>query len=500
MNLVHRTLSGIGALMISQLVQGIGQLVILMILARLVGKEPFGVLTAATMLIYFASIFTTVGVGPALIQTPHLTAVHVSTGLVFSVLCGAVLSLFLFAAAPMAGKFFGNEQVIKIIRTLCWIYPIESAGLVAQSQLRRNLKFGTIALIESASYIGGYGIIGIGLALGGFQVWALVWAVFCQTVCRNILFVLMGPRLFVLSFNGALLKEMLMFGGGVTASQIAGYWASQADKMIVGRLLGMTALGVYGRAIAMTTTIARFFGQTLARVLFPVFSRVQKDEHLLASAFEKGIQGIALITMPLSLLGVVCGRELILILLGPAWEETIVPFQIVSAGLFFRTAVKVGDSITMARGAVYRRTWRQYMYLLTVMIFSLGGSFWGVEGVAWGTTAAWLVNFGLISDLSVRLVGMRRIDFLVLFLRPAVVTGLCGIPLAALTALLRAEGFEPMVIAAAAGLGIGVYFLLVVYSGISQFFFGRTAAWFRQQVSEGMQRLIGFRTQAKSSL
>ena len=489
MNLVRKTLSGFTFLFTGQLIQAILQIGILMVLARIIDKESFGLLSAAMIVTSFASIFATVGVGPSLIQSTHPTSVHFSTGLLFSVALGFCLSFLLFFLSGPLGIFLNSEKLSQVLRILCWVFPIEAMGVIAQSWMRRNLEFTKIAVIEVSSALG-YGLVGISLAVYGFQIWALVWAVFIQSVLRNLLFFLHGPRPFVLRYDGAVLKSMLFFGGGVTLSRIATYCATQVDKVIVGKALGIVPLGIYGRAIALTTTFAKFFGQTLTRVLFPVFSQVQADTRLLYSAFGKGLQSIALLTMPVCMLNVICGKEMIQVLLGPRWTEAVLPFQIVSLGLFFRTAIKVGDSITLATGAVYRKAWRQYVYLVSVFLFSIIGSLWGLPGVACGTSLAWFLNFLLISDLSLRLIGMKQTTFWGLMIRPAMVTGVCGVLILVLTVFLRSCGYPALVIILGALLVTVLYFSIFICSGLSQLLFGSTARWFQDHFYHMLQSLF----------
>ena len=76
------------------------------------------------------------------------------------------------------------------------------------------------------------------------------------------------------------------------------------------------------------------------------------------------------------------------------------PFQIFSAGLLFRTSYKISDSLARAMGTVYQRAWRQGVYAFAVVIGSLVGSSYGLEWVAVGVTAAIILNYFLMAQLS----------------------------------------------------------------------------------------------------
>jgi PST family polysaccharide transporter len=67
---------------------------------------------------------------------------------------------------------------------------------------------------------------------------------------------------------------------------------------------------------------------------------------------------------------------------------------------------KMSDSLARATGAVYRRAWRQVIYAAAVFTGSYVGHFWGINGVACGVSIALLINFLLMSHLSIKLTGV----------------------------------------------------------------------------------------------
>jgi O-antigen/teichoic acid export membrane protein len=113
--------------------------------------------------------------------------------------------------------------------------------------------------------------------------------------------------------------------------------------------------------------------------------------------------------------------ELIQTLLGPGWEDAIVPFQILALGVFFRTAYRFASSIIMATGHVFAMSVCQAVYAVLVVLGAIIGSQWGIAGVAAATLAALLVFCLLLYGLAARVSGLSIRSLASAFVRPTLV-------------------------------------------------------------------------------
>jgi O-antigen/teichoic acid export membrane protein len=128
---------------------------------------------------------------------------------------------------------------------------------------------------------------------------------------------------------------------------------------------------------------------------------VQGEKERLAQAYTRALAVVAMFTLPLSGFLVILAPEIIMIFLGAQWDAVILPFQILSAALFFRTSYKISDSLVRALGAVYRSAWRQWIYAISVFLGAWIGHYWGLGGVALGISFALFLHFMLMLQLSI---------------------------------------------------------------------------------------------------
>ena len=457
-----RTLAGLVWTGGGKAVYGILRLVVLFLLARLLSPANFGVVGAATVVMGFSTIFSQLGMAPAIVQRPVLEPRHEQAAFSASVGFGLLLGAMLWLLAPEIAALFRISAVEPVLRTFAWTFPLAGLAIVAEAVMQRELRFRWLATVEVSSFVVGYGVIGVVLALLGFGVWALVAAEMSKVALYTAILLVVRPPRFTLRPDRQAFAELMYYGSGFTVSKIANYLALQLDNFIVGRWLGAVALGFYGRAYELMAAAPTLLGEPVDKVLFPAMATRQHDLPALASAYRRGVTMMALITLPLSAVMLVLAPDAIPVLLGGKWTPVIVPFQILTLGIFLRTSYRISDVVTRATGAVYRRAWRQAIYMLCVVAGAWWGRQWGITGVAFGVLGALTVNYVLMADLGLRLAHLSWRRFWGAHLHALFSALVTGALVGGLAALLRLWGLPHLAVLVTAGvLGLGGTLLLV---------------------------------------
>ena len=486
-SLTHRTLDGMLWTGGGKAARALLQILIIAVLSRLVSAVDFGVLSAALVVIGFSQIFARLGLGPALVQIPDLEPRHLRAAFTLSVLTSFAWAGGLWLAAPAIAAFYRIPQVEPVLRALVWMFPLSGIAVVSGSLLQRELKFRWLAQREVASYLFGYGVVGIALASAGWGVWALVWGNLAQAGVNTALLLLGRPPSFSLWPDRRSLGELTYFSGGFTIGRIANYLATQGDNLVTGRWLGAAALGVYGRAYQLMAVPSMLFGDVLDNVLFPSMARLQGDKARLGTAYIRGISLIALAMLPASAVLVILSPELIRVVLGPRWDAVVLPFQILASCMLFRTSYKMSDSLSRATGSVYRRAWRQIVYATLVIGGAWIGTHWGVAGVAAAVSIALLVNFVSMAQLSLSVCGIKWSRFLRAHAPAFALAVLSGLVAWGSVSLLRQAGLPAVVRLVAAGsLSLLTAFGLLRYR--PEQFLGPEGTWMLQTLRTYVSR------------
>ena len=460
--MTRRTLDAMAWSSAGAVAQTVMQLAVLLILARLLTPSDFGVVGAATLVLGFTQIFWQLGVGPAIIQRPELTRAHLETAFTTSIILGLVFGAAIYLVAPSLAAFFDIGRLTDVLRVTTIVYLLGGLILVAQSLLRRELRFRQIAVIQLSAYAA-YAVVAITAAILDAGVWSLVAGLLAQAVTEAAMVLAMQPHSKRLGLHRSVLRELLSFGSGVTMAQISNYIALQGDNFVTARVLGAGPLGLYGRAYGLMTMPANLFSSAVDTVMLPAMSKVQAEPQRLASAFKRSLAVTAVIGMPLGSLTFVLAPEIVTIALGDQWSGAVPALRILGLGMFFRIAYKLGASVARAKGRVHRIAWRQTVYAVAVVGGSwVGAETLGLEGVAIAVLGALALIFVLLTQLGMWVTGVT--------LREMIAVHLPGLALAVVTfagaassaALLREAGAPALV--TAAGTTLVTFGVIVVLS------------------------------------
>jgi O-antigen/teichoic acid export membrane protein len=378
----------------------------IVLLARLLSVEQFGLAASASLVMSFAVMASQFGVGPALVQSRRLDRTDVASAFVLSTALGLLMAGGLIALSPIIGRLVGlPPDATYLLRLLAIVVVVGGLSAVSTGLLQRQMRFRALAIIDLLSFGVGYlGTAGT-LASLGLGAASLVWGQIVQSVTMAIGYYALAlhdvrpRRLSVMVQRG---KTLARFGSAFSLSQFGNWLAVNGDNLTVASLLGPAPLGIYSRAYQLLVQPANLIGSVADRVLFPAMSRIQDDNNRLARAYVTVNTLVALVTLPVSALLFVLAPEVVAVLLGPGWSAVVAPLQIFSVVLLPRTAYKISGSLTRATGAMLGGALRQWIYACEVLIGAGVGSRWGVVGVAVGASVAILLHHAAMLKFSAR--------------------------------------------------------------------------------------------------
>lgn len=434
-SLAWKTATGFGWQFGSVATTALLQIVVTAVLARRVTPEAFGLVALAQVATTFITMFAQAGISAAIIQRKTLTAKHIQVGFTATLLLGILATAFLWLVSPLLAAFFRNEALSAVLKAISVNFTLVSLGAVSRALLEREFRFRSLMRINVVSYVLGYSFVGIVMALSGFGVWALVSAIVAQNLVMGLMLFAASPHPLRLSLARAEFRELIGYGGGLTLSQLFNNIALQADNLVIGRLLGADALGVYGRAYQIVTLPFSYIGQVIDRVSFPAMAKIQDDKPKLKAVYLSGVSIGLQVLIPVGIIIAVTAPEIVRVLLGPAWDAAVVPLQILAACTALRIVTRVTDSLVRALGAVYRSALRKSIFAAAVIAGSWAGHFWSLPGVAVGVVLAVTLNAILMTLLAMQLAELRAGD-IVRAVVPGLLLGALALIVSMPTALL----------------------------------------------------------------
>lgn len=368
-------------ILISQGGRTVLQLTSLIVLSRLLAPSEYGLMAMATVVINFATLLRDMGTAAAVVQKQNLTEDTKNTVFWLNVALGLTLAVGLLALSPLIAEIFRSPRLMPVLWVLALVFPITSSGAVHQALFERNNGFRLLARVELVASGGG-------LALAIFMAW-LDFGVYSLAAQALATAILATTQLWIASgwrpqrrWNQQEFRGLLGFSGHLTGFTFINYFARNADAMIIGRVLGSVALGIYSQAYKVMMFPLQSMTYVASRALFPIMSRQQNDKPQMARLYFRSVGVIATLTAPL-MAGVWLLREpFIVLMLGPRWTE-------VATILAWLAPVGFIQSLTSTTGTVFMATGRTNILMRQGVISTvlLVGSFvigvqWGIEGVA----------------------------------------------------------------------------------------------------------------------
>ncbi len=412
MSLTERSIAGFLQLSCSHVLLAMVRIAVIAVLARLISPQDFGTAQAAMIVIALTEGLAHLNLGAALVQIRSLRSDHVASALTFALLSGCLTGVCIGVGAQPIAAVFKMPKLANALALLSWTIPANAVATVACAVLQRDLRYRQIATVEVASYLLGFGGVGLALAFLDWGYWALVAAAIAHFICRSAgFFVLVVPTLEGRpSWNG--LGQLMRFGGGFSVAAVLNQLALRGDQIIIGRCLGNHMLGIYSRAYGVMNTSVSVLGKVMDLVAFSSMSRKQTQLGTLSLAYQRSLAAVALVMLPASALAVVLGPEIIDLLLGATWTSAVVPFQVLAAGIYFRVAYKISGALARSLGKVYSIACRQAVYLALIVGGTWTGHFWGLEGASAGVVLAVVGHYISLGSMASRLlpeVDWRRI-------------------------------------------------------------------------------------------
>lgn len=390
---------------LSQGARVVSQLVSMTVLARLLAPDAYGLMALAAIVTNLAYLFRDMGTGAALIQaaavSPRMAATVHWTNLALGMAIGAAIAI----SAPLMAHLFHEPQLASVLYLLALVFPVTAVGVVHQALLERESKFAAVAVAEIAASLAGLAVALL-LAWRGAGVFSLVAQMIVATVVSTGIIVLRSAFKPGRHWDLAEFKAIAGFSGNLSLFNVVLYVSRNADSMVVGRLLGSAALGVYAMAYRLMLFPLQNMTFVAARVLFPVMSRKQDEQAEMASLYLRTLGFIAFLTAPL-MAGLFALREpFVHVMLGPQWQSAVTLLAWLAPVGFIQSLVSSTGTVLMARGS----TGLMLRLGMVGAVLQVGavmlGARWGIEGVAAAYLAANLLNALPALYFSGRLIGV----------------------------------------------------------------------------------------------
>jgi O-antigen/teichoic acid export membrane protein len=282
--LVGRASRAVGWSFASNATARLGTVAIGIALARLLGPHQFGTYAVAYVALIAVLSLNELGVSLAIVRWPGDPREITPTIVTISMATSFALYVGCFLGAPAYAAAMGAPQATSVIRVLALNVIIDGLTSAPAALLQRQFRQDKKMIADQINcWLGA--VVTIVLAWYGLGAMSLAIGRMTGCLIGGIPLFVFAPEGLRPGFNRTKARALLGFGLPLAGSSLVVFAVTNVDQLVVGRILGPTALGYYVLAFNLSGWPGNMFSQPVRAVAPAAFARVQHDRAAMAKGF-----------------------------------------------------------------------------------------------------------------------------------------------------------------------------------------------------------------------
>ena len=370
----------------------------LIVISRILTSTEIGAFVLASSLVLLASVPRVFGTIDYIITRTELTEVVLRTCFTILVASGALIGALYLLGAPRVADFFGYPVISDLLQLMALSFLILPFGIIGQAMLRRQMRFGALALARVVGAIVET-CVALGLILyAGWGVMSMAWGFFAANITVTGIVIALAPHQTLFKPGLSDLRDVAQFGARASAADFLTHLGELGPPLLLGRGFDASSVGFFSRG----QTLINFFRQgvetAMAPVVQPWFARHGRDApELVAGGYARIMGLVSVVTWPFYAYVFVHAPTLIPLLLGAGWDASIPVTRALAVAGLFSPYTRYADSLLIGLGKVNTRL--ALVVAIQVIRFGLLGigivAGHGLIGFAWALTLGSVAAFAL---------------------------------------------------------------------------------------------------------
>lgn len=402
------------------------QFVVSLVIARLVAPSEFGLIAMLSIFISVSQVFVDSGFNNALIQKQGRTDVDYSTIFYFNIGIACVLYLILFWGAPLIANFYNQAILVPLTRWVALSIILSSLTLIQRTRMVVDHDFKSQAIIAIAAVVIS-GAIGVGCALKGFGVWALVSQTLSSCIVSLVLYWILSKWRPLLVFSKDSFKSLFAFGSKILASGILNAIYINLYNLVIGKIYSSEDLGYYTKANSITQMPTTSIAFTLQGAVYPFLCEAQNDDERLKTIFLTYTKMICFIVFPIVALVFVLAEPFVLAILTDKWLPAVPMMRILilAYALYPLCYINCQTLNVKGRSDLFLKT-DLIVKGVSVILLAASAPF-GIRAMCWSMVVFYVVNYIIVTINVRKVVATTMIEQIRAIAFSAIVSLLVGV-------------------------------------------------------------------------
>lgn len=385
--------------------QGIN-FVLIIILARFLSPNDFGLVGMVSVIIGFFGYFSECGLIASLIKKKEIDALDCNTAFWGGVFFGILVYLFIYCISPYIAKFYAQPELTNLARVLALVFIIGTYSFVPSALEQKQLHYKKLSIIRFISLLisGGIALL---LVVQDVGVWTLVWQQISMEVAMllgTFFWIQWKPKF---QFSYPRFKTLFAFGIHVTANNLIKFFSENIDYLLVGKLLGSEILGLYTMAFRLSRYPIEKVSPILGRMLLPAFSTIQDNLEQTQKNLVRISAYVPVVILPFLAVLFFTTQPLIALVLGEKWLGTVPLIKIFIVYILCLSFSFADEPVLMIQGKIKQLN---FIKLIMALLLLLMGYFVvkrvGITGMAVIYTLILSIYYTLLKRMTLKSIEM----------------------------------------------------------------------------------------------
>ena len=350
-DLKGKILKGSIVLTIRQLLTAGLSLVSLLVIARILGPDQYGIVTSALGIFYFIIWTGRLGLNTYLVRQPELPKDGLAQVVAFYNTVGVGLCILLWLATPLAGWWTREPRVTLALQWLIPVVWLDMVSLAAIGMLERELRFAEVGLIEGIAKVTNY----------AFSIpWVLmvdpsrgylgpILGTAVEFTIKTILTYYFRPISWQFRWRWSFLKPALVYGLTYSGSDLILNLRTLRVPILVSRFVGMEAVGITNMAIRLVEQLS-LLRLVMRRMSISVIAKLIHEPNATRNAISKGMAYQALMIGPICAGFAVCASWIIPLVFDEKWLLSAQIFPLIALGTLVSAVFDLHTATLYAAG------------------------------------------------------------------------------------------------------------------------------------------------------
>ncbi len=359
--------------------------VAIFLLTIFLAPEVFGIFFVVSAAVNFLTYFSDIGLAAALIQKKEeLTDKDLYTTFTIQQCLVVVLVVISLIISPQLANFYHLSTAgLWLFRALVISFFLSSLKTIPSVLLERKLDFNRLVIPQIGETIV-FNLVAVFLAWKGWGITSFTWAVIARGILGLILIYVLRPWMPGFALDNKSAKRLLSFGAPFQANSLLALLKDDLLTVFLGKMLPFSQIGFIGWAQKWANAPLRFIMDSIIKVTFPAYSRMQGNQAALKAGLEKALFTVCFFTFP-ALIGLALLASPLVQMIPRylKWQPALIALYLFCAQAIFASVSTILTNILNATGRIkitlgLMVVWTALTWVLTLILVH----FFGFNGVA----------------------------------------------------------------------------------------------------------------------